>query len=60
MGLPNPDLEQLRAILAAQIIKTLDRRHLTVRAAETLTGLPAADFSTSDTQSWPDLPSTAL
>ena len=43
--LPNPDLEQLRAILAAQIIKTLDSKDLSVRKAEKLTGIAAADFS---------------
>jgi predicted XRE-type DNA-binding protein len=43
--MPNPDLEQLRAILAAQIIKALDRKHLTVRKAAELTGIAAADFS---------------
>lgn len=43
--LPNPDLEQLRSILAAQIIKTLDSRKLSVREAEKLTGTPYADFS---------------
>lgn len=42
---PNPDLEQLRAILAAKIIGVLDDRKLTVRAAETLTGIAAAEFS---------------
>ena len=41
----NPDLEQLRAILAAQIIKALDRKRLTVRKAAELTGIAAADFS---------------
>jgi predicted XRE-type DNA-binding protein len=45
LDLPNPDLEQLRSILAAQIVKTLDRRHLTVRQAAELTGIAAADFS---------------
>jgi predicted XRE-type DNA-binding protein len=45
LGLPNPDLEQLRAILAAQIVKTLDARGLTVRRAGELTGIAAADFS---------------
>lgn len=45
LGLPNPELEQLRAILAAQIIKTLDERGLTVRRAGELTGIAAADFS---------------
>lgn len=45
LGLPNPELRQLRAILAAQIIKALDERGLTVRAAHELTGMAAADFS---------------
>ena len=42
---PNPDLEQLRSILAAQIVKTLESRKLTVRDAQVLTGIAAADFS---------------
>ena len=41
----NADAEQLRSILAAQIIKALDERDLTVREAESLTGIAAADFS---------------
>ena len=45
LGLPNADLEQLRSILAAEIIHVLDRRGLTVRKAEELTGIAAADFS---------------
>ena len=45
LGLPNPELEQLRAILAAQIVKTLDARGLSVRRAGELTGVAAADFS---------------
>jgi predicted XRE-type DNA-binding protein len=39
------DAEQFKAILAAEIIKTLDREHLTVRAAHDRTGIAAADFS---------------
>jgi predicted XRE-type DNA-binding protein len=39
------DAEQLRSILAAQIIKLLDERGLTVREAERITGVAAADFS---------------
>jgi predicted XRE-type DNA-binding protein len=39
-----PNVEQLRSILAAQIIKVLDERELTVRGAEGLTGIAAADF----------------
>ena len=41
----NPDAEQVKAILAAAIIKALDRERLTVRAAQTRTGIAAADFS---------------
>lgn len=44
-GSPNADAEQLRSILAAQIIQALDERELTVREAENLTGIAAADFS---------------
>lgn len=44
-NLPNPDLEQLRSILAARIIKVLDDRGLSVRKAHELTGIAAADFS---------------
>ena len=42
---PNADLQQLRVILAAQIIGVLDDRKLSTRKAEALTGIPAADFS---------------
>jgi predicted XRE-type DNA-binding protein len=45
LGLPNPDLEQLRAILAAKIVGVLDDRELTIRKAQELTGIAAADFS---------------
>jgi predicted XRE-type DNA-binding protein len=41
----NADLEQLRAILAARIVKVLDAKKLTVRRAHELTGVAAADFS---------------
>jgi predicted XRE-type DNA-binding protein len=44
-GRANADVEQLKAILAAEIIKTLDRQKLTVRAAHARTGIAAADFS---------------
>jgi hypothetical protein len=36
LGHPNPDREQLRALLAAEIIGVLDDRKLTVRAAGTV------------------------
>jgi predicted XRE-type DNA-binding protein len=41
----NADIEQLKAILAAEIIKALDREGLTVRNAHDRTGIAAADFS---------------
>jgi predicted XRE-type DNA-binding protein len=41
----NADAEQFKAILAAEIIKALDRERLTVRAAHGRTGIAAADFS---------------
>jgi predicted XRE-type DNA-binding protein len=45
LGHKNADLEQFKAILAAEIIKALDREDLTVRAAHGRTGIAAADFS---------------
>lgn len=45
LGRPHADADQLKAILAAEIIKTLDREELTVRAAHAATGVAAADFS---------------
>lgn len=45
LGHANPDVAQLKAILAAEIIKMLDREELTVRAAHARTGIAAADFS---------------
>jgi len=45
LGRENADVEQLKALLAAQIIKALDRHALTVRAAHARTGFAAADFS---------------
>ena len=39
------DIQQLKAILAAEIIKALDREGITVRAAHARTGIAAADFS---------------
>lgn len=44
-GHEDADREQLRAILAAEIIKTLDREKLSVRRAQARTGIAAADFS---------------
>lgn len=45
MGRENADVEQCKAILAAEILKALDRDRLTVRAAHERTGTAAADFS---------------
>ena len=45
LGHANPDVAQLKAILATEIVKMLDREELTVRAAHTRTGIAAADFS---------------
>ena len=45
LGHKNADVEQFKAILAAEIIKALDRDGLSVRAAHRRTGFAAADFS---------------
>lgn len=45
LGLPNPEIEQLKAILAAKIIGVLDSQKISVRAAHEMTGFAAADFS---------------
>jgi len=45
LGHKNADVEQVKAMLAAEIIKALDRDGLTVRAAHGRTGIAAADFS---------------
>ena len=44
-GDPNADLEQARAILAAKIIRVLDRHKLSTREAQKLTGVAASEFS---------------
>ena len=44
VGRENADVEQLKALLAAEVIKALDREELTVRAAHTRSGFAAADF----------------
>lgn len=45
MGDPDAETRQLKAYLAAEIIKILDRRGLTVRAAAKVTSVTAADLS---------------
>jgi predicted XRE-type DNA-binding protein len=42
---PYADVEQLKAILAAEIIKRMDKDGLSTRAAHGKTGIAAADFS---------------
>ena len=44
-GHKNADVEQFKAILAAEIIKALDREGWSVRGAQGRTGIAAADFS---------------
>ncbi len=43
--LPDADVRQLKAILAAEIIKALDKKSLSLRKAQSLTGIDAGDFS---------------
>ena len=45
LGHANADAQQFKAILAAEIIKALDRDGLSVRGAHSRTGIAAADFS---------------
>lgn len=45
LGMPDPEVRQTKTLLAAEIIKTLDERKLSVRAAHGVTGISAADFS---------------
>ncbi len=44
-GRPNASVEQTRAILAAEIIRVLDKRGLSTREAEKLTGVGHSEFS---------------
>jgi predicted XRE-type DNA-binding protein len=45
LGVADPDVRQLKAILAAEIIKALEREGLSVRRGQARTGIAAADFS---------------
>ena len=45
IGMPDAELLQLKALLAAEIVRALDERGLTVRKAESITRIAAADFS---------------
>jgi predicted XRE-type DNA-binding protein len=44
-GRANADIEHVRAILAAEIIRTLDEHGLSTRKAEQLTGVAHSEFS---------------
>ena len=45
LDIADADVRQLKAILAAEIVKTIDRKGLSVRKAQSLTGIDAGDFS---------------
>jgi len=45
LGMPNPEVEQLKAILAAKIVAVLEGQNLSVRRAQEISGFAAADFS---------------
>jgi len=45
LGRKDADLHQLKALLAAEIVRTLDELGITVRKAHALTNIAAADFS---------------
>jgi predicted XRE-type DNA-binding protein len=45
LGRDSADIDQLKALLASEIVRALDRDALSVRAAHTRTGYAAADFS---------------
>ena len=45
LGHKSADAEQFKAILAAEIVKAVDRERPSVRGAHRLTGIAAADFS---------------
>jgi predicted XRE-type DNA-binding protein len=45
LGRPDAELRQLKVLLAAEIVRTLNDRDVTVRQAEAITGTAAADFS---------------
>lgn len=59
LGRENADVEQCKAVLAAAIIKALDRDHLTVRAAHARTALPRPTSRASATPTSAASPSIA-
>jgi predicted XRE-type DNA-binding protein len=42
---PDADVQQLKALLAAEIVRSLDEHATSVRRAGEITGIAAADFS---------------
>jgi predicted XRE-type DNA-binding protein len=44
-NMPDADVRQLKAVLAAEIIKKPDKDGVSVRKAQSLTGIDAGDFS---------------
>jgi predicted XRE-type DNA-binding protein len=45
LGIEDADARQLKALLAAEILRSLDKKGLSVRKAHALTGIDASDFS---------------
>ena len=45
LGHDSAEIEHFKAVLAAEIVKALDRNGLSVRSAHARTGIAAADFS---------------
>ena len=45
LNFPDAELRQFKALLASEIVKSLDKKGLSVRKAESLSGVPAADLS---------------
>ncbi len=45
LGRPNSEARQLKAVLAAQVLKVLEARGLSTRKAQEITGIDHGDFS---------------
>jgi len=58
LGHVSPDVEQLKAVLAAEIIKMLDRQGISVRAAHAQTGIAPRTSPASATPTWAASPWT--
>jgi hypothetical protein len=52
LGRANPGVQQLQVILAAEIVALLDRREPTARAAQSQTGIAAADLPRIRNADW--------